>query len=614
MRVQVPLNSVVVSGRNVFSPPDGEIWVVRPDSDVAKRTAAYTNRVFRDAHPLDDNYDATNWDGNGYRILMGSWGIKGAAGDGNALIDPAHTFDTVTNTPAGAINYSFSKYRIEVTAQPSFSSVTDPAANNPPQAILDRTTAYSIVDYNLENLYDFRDNPFSGCDFAGNGNCLNDGTPFIDPVKSPFNYIPANDADYQARLNDIALQIKNDLHGPDILMVQEVENQDICTVTEGVYTCGTSNNADGKPDVLQELALKIAANGGPAYDAAWDRDSSDLRGIAPAYLYRTDRVQLLPPASDPVLGVNPAITYAGAPVAYDSDVSNPKTLNAVLPAGVAACETNWVFPRAPDVALFRIYQTSVGTGSYQDVYTINNHFKSGPDTCVTHRTEQAKYNAALVAFIQASNPDARVVMGGDLNVYPRPDDNAYGASDQLGSLYAASLGLTNMYDVMVNQTPESAYSYVYLGMAQTLDQMFINQALLTDLNQVRVAHINSDFASDYTGDEARGTSDHDPMVAVFNWDKLPTVDAGGPYKGNQSSDIQLTATGNDPTGGTLSYTWDLNNDGTFETTGATATYHAGTIPGNLKVMLKVTGGTGLTKVVEVNVFLNFRYTFPLIGN
>ena len=87
--------------------------------------------------------------------------------------------------------------------------------------------------------------------------------------------------------------------------------------------------------------------GGPAYDAAFDRDSSDLRGIAPAFLYRTDRVELLPAAGDPVLGGDPAIVYAVRLCPHNSDVSNPKTLNAVLPAGVTACETSWVFPRAP---------------------------------------------------------------------------------------------------------------------------------------------------------------------------------------------------------------------------------------------------------------------------
>ncbi len=120
MRGQVPANSIVLNGRNVFSPADAEIWLAAPDSTIGLRTDLYTNRSFRDAHPLDDNYDATNWDGNGYRILMGSLGIKAIAGDAQALIAPARTFDTVTNAPVGGVNYSFSKYRIEVTDQPDF--------------------------------------------------------------------------------------------------------------------------------------------------------------------------------------------------------------------------------------------------------------------------------------------------------------------------------------------------------------------------------------------------------------------------------------------------------------------------------------------------------------
>ncbi len=94
MRVQVPMDSIVLGGRNVFSPADAEIWVARPDSTIAQRVDPYTRRAFRDAHPLDDNFDPANWDGNGYRILIGSLGIKSAAGDAQALVDPARTFDT----------------------------------------------------------------------------------------------------------------------------------------------------------------------------------------------------------------------------------------------------------------------------------------------------------------------------------------------------------------------------------------------------------------------------------------------------------------------------------------------------------------------------------------
>ena len=534
MRVQVPANSIVLGGRNVFNPADAEVWVANPDSTVAKRADPYTRRAFRDAHPLDDNYDPNNWDGNGYRILMGSLGIKAAANDAKALIAPARTFATLNGAVAGGLNYTYSKYRIEVEAQPAFSNGVDPAGNNPPPTF-DRKASFSVVDYNLENLYDYRNNPASGCDFAGDTGCSNTGTPFLAPIKPPYDYVPVSEAAYQARLTDIAKQIINDLHSPDILMLQEVENQDICTVSGGALSCGTTNNADGKPDVLQDLALKIASLGGPAYDSAFDRNSSDLRGILPAFMYRTDRVQLLPAAGDPILGAAPAIVYAGAPVPYDGDVSNPKSLNAVLPAGISACESNWVFPRAPDIGLFRIRESALGEDNHVDVYVINNHFKSGPDSCVAHRAEQAKYSAAIVKFIQTAKPGARIVLGGDLNVYPRPDDpfapiGQANSSDQLAALYDPALGLKNLWEVLKDQKPEAAYSYVYNGMAQTLDQLFVNHAALAGLRNFRIAHINSDFPADYTGDVGRGTSDHDPQAAYLCTDGTAPAAVATPNK------------------------------------------------------------------------------------
>lgn len=603
MRALIPAGSIILGGRSVFSPPDAEIWVANPDSTIAQRVDPYTRRAFRDAHPLDDNYDPTNWDGNGYRILMGSWGLKAGAGDSTLLIDPARTFDTLTNAPVGGVNFTFSKYRIEVTSQPELTAGADPAANNPPQAF-DPSLSYSIVDYNLENLYDYRDNLFSGCDYPSDTAGCPRVAPFLAAVTSPYNYVPADDSVYQARLNDIASQIVADLHSPDILMVQEIENQDICAVSNGSLACGASDNADGKPDVLQELALVIAGQGGPTYDAAFDRDSSDLRGIAPAFLYRTDRVELLPADGDPVLGSAPALGYAGAAVPNNSNVSNPKTLNAVLPSGITACETSWVFPRAPGVALFRIYSAAVGEGNYADVYVINNHFKSGPDTCIEHRTEQAKYNAALVKFIEETKPGARIVVGGDLNVYPEPDDIAYGASHQLGSLYDPSLGLQNLWEVLLGQAPQAAYSYVYLGMAQTLDQMFINPSLLADLQAFNIAHINSDFPADYPGDVARGTSDHDPNMATFVINAPPAADAGGPYSVDEGSSITLTAAGADPEFGPLTYAWDLDNDGSFETPGQDVSFAGIDGPASLTVAVQVTDNGGLSAVATSTITVN----------
>jgi uncharacterized protein len=518
MRGRVPAHSIVLNGRNVFaSTADAEVWVARPDSVIAQRADPYARRAFRDPHTLDDIPNQLFDNGNGYRILLGSLGIKWAADDNQEMIAPSRTFDTLANAPVGGVYYSFGKYAIQPDQQIALSEGVDPALNAPPQAF-DRSREYSIATFNMENLYDFRDDPSDGCDFTGNAGCLG--------VTPPFDYVPASDAAYQARLHDIAQQIIINLHSPDIIMAQEAEDQDMCTVQAGVFTC---DKADGKPDTLQELATLIASAGGPAYDAAFDRHGADDRGIVSGFLYRTDRVQLLPAeANDPVLGTQPQVVYRSVGLPYNTDVSNPKALNAVLPTDAdtsTGIDGDNVFTRAPQVGHFRLWRDGIGTSVFTDLYAIVNHFSSGPDTRVGQRTEQANYAAALVAALQAADPDVHVIVGGDLNVYPRPDDpftpgDLLYPSDQLAGLYQQ--GLTNLWERLAADAPAAAYSYVFQGQAQTLDHLFVTPSLLHELVQIRAAHINSDWPLDFPGDGPRGTSDHDPQVARYR--NVPTIE------------------------------------------------------------------------------------------
>lgn len=521
MQARVPAGSIVQGGRSVFGgTADAEIYFYRGDyAPLAGRADPYGRRIFRDPHPLDDIPDPL-WDnGNGFRFLIGALGVKATADDPRLLLTPADTHDVLTNEPAGGVYFSFNKYQVQVAQQPAFTKGADPSLNGAPEAA-DPEIAWTSATYNVENLYDFRDDPFDGCDFAGNTGC-----PGVNP---PFDYVPGSAAEYDAQLSDLATQIIEDLKAPDLIMTQEGEDQDICAVVSGALTCGATNDRDGKPDTLQELALRIAALGGPVYDAAYDRDGADDRGIVSGFLYRTDRVTLLPVlASDPVLTADTGVIYDSDPLGYNEDVQNPKALNTDLPAdlqGGSTLDGSNVFTRPPQVGHFRIWRDGVGTSVFLDVWAVSNHFSSTPDGRVFQRTEQAAYLAAIVDAIEADDPMARVVVGGDFNVFPRPDDpfapgqpigssGLVGPSDQLAPLYEQ--GLASLWESLAEEIPAAAYSYVFQGQAQTLDTQFISDDLAAEFEAYRVAHINADFAADYDGDGARGASDHDPSQARY---------------------------------------------------------------------------------------------------
>ena len=507
MQTRVRAGSGVVSNTKIFSSTrDAEVWAIDRDDPLMQRADPYARRVFRDAHPLDDQ-SGTFDNGNGNRILIGPMGIKAAANDSTAVLPPARTFDTVTGDATGGVYFAFNKYGIEPTSI-AFTPGADPAGNNPPTAA-DRGRELAVATFNVENLYDFRDDPFDGCDFVGNSGCTG--------VSPPFDYVPASQADYQARLDVLAQQIVANLKSPDLILAQEAEDQDICTVADGALVCGGTNNADGRPDTLQELTLAVTNAGGPSYDAAFDRTGADARGIVSAFLYRTDRLSLAAASGDdPVLGSSPQVTYRGAALASNIEVSNTKTLNAVLPADVdrsTGVDGSNVFTRAPQVGLFDV-KAAPGSSEHYQIWAVSNHYSSGPDTRVGQRREQAAYGAAIVTAIEQTHANARVIYGGDLNVFPRPDEPVpANPGDQLGPLYRA--GLHNLWDDLVADVPVSAYSYDFEGQGQTLDHLFANPAMYGDLIQMRVAHVNADFSGDDPANPARGASDHDPQVARF---------------------------------------------------------------------------------------------------
>jgi hypothetical protein len=179
-----------------------------------------------------------------------------------------------------------------------------------------------------------------------------------------------------------------------------------------------------------------------------------------------------------------------------------------------------------------------------------------------------------------------------------------------------------MHDLIESLPQNERYSYEFEGNAQVLDHILLSGALFARPFVFDAVHVNAEFF-----DQA---SDHDPSVVRIELNDAPTVSAGGPYTVAEGGSVALTASGSDPEGGPLSYAWDLDGDGTFESTGQTATFSAVNIdgPATRTVQVRVTDDAGQSATdtatvmvvniaptatfgVTASVFAGFPFTLSL---
>jgi predicted extracellular nuclease len=532
MRVRVPAGAPVVAPTYLFaSTNDTEIYVIHPNHPVAQRADPFARRVWRDGEALD--WGAST-DGNSYRISVEANVLKAKASDYSVQMPRANVYDVVTNTLVGPLTYAFGRYTLMTEDTPAISTTVDAFTNYPPQAP-DRLHQYSVATMNVENLYDYLNDPFDNCDFDA---AIEPGCSGVTP---PFNYVPASLAAYQTHLAKLAQEV-NAAANPDIIAVEEAEDQDVCVGGGQIYgTCPISptNNADGQLDALQDLVREIYIRSGNviSYQIASDRAGADYRGIIVGYLYRADRVELVPTSTlsaDPVLGLRPTDPVSNT-YPHNILVLNPKAMQTNYSGG------GKLFERLPQAALFRVHRASVADNDWVEVYAFGNHFKSGPDTNIQLRTEQAAYNAQLVTDTLTVKPNARAAVLGDLNVYPD--------STQLAALY---IKMSNLH---YNIPAASRYSYIFQGQTQTLDQIFVTGALSQTLAAARVAHVNADWSYDYAPIRTTNhqASDHDSTVATFNLPLLPADLSASSKSSNVAGQVLP--------GSLITYTIVLSNSG-----------------------------------------------------
>ena len=137
------------------------------------------------------------------------------------------------------------------------------------------------------------------------------------------------------------------------------------------------------------------------------------------------------------------------------------------------------------------------------------------------------------------------------------------------------------------------YSYEFEGNAQVLDHILFSGPLFARSFVFDPVHVNAEFFDQ--------VSDHDPSVVRIGLNDAPSVSAGGPYSVDEGSSITLTASGSDPEGGTLTYAWDLDDNGSFETPGQSVAFSRDDGPATPTVHVQVTDDVGNTAVDQVSV-------------
>jgi uncharacterized repeat protein (TIGR01451 family) len=167
-----------------------------------------------------------------------------------------------------------------------------------------------------------------------------------------------------------------------------------------------------------------------------------------------------------------------------------------------------LFDRPPLMITITVHTASAGDVA---VYAIVNHLisKSGGEALTEpRRVMEAEWNARLVDDILIGNPDAYVVVLGDLNDYY---DSA-----PLRALTEGNIPGGRLVNVADALPPGERYSYIFQGVSQLLDHILVTPALAARQARVDVLHINADYPP--SAPEAVSlyhSSDHDPVAATF---------------------------------------------------------------------------------------------------
>jgi predicted extracellular nuclease len=347
--------------------------------------------------------------------------------------------DTLPGPVRGVLDYSFGNFKLLVTATPAVSSggtaresTTAPSAGQ-----------LAVATFNVENL---------------------------DP------------ADPQSKFDGLAAQIVTNLKAPDLVALEEVQDNSGPT-DNGVVDCDRT---------MGKLISAIAAAGGPGYafrqiSPVNDADGGEPGGnIRQVFLYRTDRgLSFVDRAGATATTANTVLNAGGIPsLQYSPGRIDPT--NAAFNASRKPLAGQFAFGGR---TLFVIANHFNSKGGDQPLF---GHAQPPARPSETQRHSQASVVKGFVDQIRAVDAGAAVVVLGDLN-----DFDFSQTTDIL-------TGGGALVDLPRTLPAAERYTFVFEGNSQVLDHILLSASLAARSYSYDVVHVNAEFTSQL--------SDHDPQV------------------------------------------------------------------------------------------------------
>jgi predicted extracellular nuclease len=277
----------------------------------------------------------------------------------------------------------------------------------------------------------------------------------------------------------LGAQVVDRLRSPDIIALQEIQDNN---GEQG----GAANPETDASQTLAALAAAITAAGGPAYAFADVPPAPNSSGgvpggnIRPSFLYRPSRVQLVALQS-----VTPEVLAAiGSPEATAfQDSRNPLAGTFALDGRSITIVNNHFSSRSGSTPIFGAIHPFVQAAEEA-------------------REAQARAVHDYAASLLEADPEARVVVAGDLNTFEFTNDlvDLLPGADRI------------VKDLLGEMQDDNRYSFNFDGNSQLLDHIFASRSLL-DGAGFDVVHLNVDFPRLF-GEVA--PSDHEPLGARFS--------------------------------------------------------------------------------------------------